>query len=139
MDNFDESFFAKVFTNSWKSTIKSRPIQLIAAEDIGVFAAKAFLAPEGDKDFENKAISIAGDELTWDEFVQVYSAEVGHKPPTTYGIIVSVMMAMVGELKSMIKYMDVEGYAADIQETKRLHPQVLDMRTYLQKKKAGKA
>jgi hypothetical protein len=59
-------FIGRVFTTSWEMTLKANQIlQLIATSDIGVFAVDAFMKP---KEFENKKISSAGDELTYHQF-----------------------------------------------------------------------
>lgn len=69
-ENLVPGFVGKVFATSWKMTLKEdQKLQLIATSDIGHFAAESLCKPE---QYRNVKLSLAGDELTYDEFKTVF-------------------------------------------------------------------
>ncbi|KAI0138933.1 NAD(P)-binding protein [Hypoxylon sp. NC0597] len=128
-ENLTPSFFGKVFATSWKINLKKdQKLQLIATSDIGFFAAEAFMKPE---EYKNKKISLAGDELTFDEFAAIFKEKTGEDLPTTYHFIASIINWMVKELGYMFRWFRNVGYAADIPSLKKIHPELKDFRTWL--------
>ena len=53
-----------------------RPLQQMAVEDIGAFAALAFSDPE---EWDGRAVELAGDELTMAEAAEVFSRVTGRE------------------------------------------------------------
>lgn len=135
-ENLTPDFFGKVFTTSWEMTLrKEQKLQLIATSDIGFFAAEAFLKPD---EFKNKSISIAGDEMTYDEFKKTFEQETGQTLPTTYRFIAGIINWMVKELGYMFKWFREVGYGADILSLKTLNPGLKDFKTWLDTESAWK-
>ncbi|GAA3530672.1 NmrA/HSCARG family protein [Nonomuraea rosea] len=95
-----------------------KPMQLIAAEDIGVFAADAFDDPAG---FVGRQIELAGDELTFPEVARVYERVSG--TPTRFE-------ALPIE-ERMFEWFAEEGYQADIPALRRQHPGLLTLEQFL--------
>ncbi|CAG8885722.1 unnamed protein product [Penicillium egyptiacum] len=118
-ENFTLDYFGKVFTTAWQMSLKGKPLQLIATSDIGFFAAAAFMNPEESK---NRAFSLAGDELTFDQMSETFKKLTGKNVPTTFRIPVWLMMAAVKEFGVMFKWFHDEGYGADIPALKKLNP-----------------
>ncbi|KAL1604746.1 hypothetical protein SLS60_004286 [Paraconiothyrium brasiliense] len=128
-ENLMPNFIGKVFSTSWEATLrKDQKLQLIATSDIGFFAAEAFLKPE---EYKQKRLSIAGDELTYDEFKGIFEQKTGQKLPTTYRFISAAINAMVKEMGYMFKWFRDVGYGADIPSLKRLNPELKDFKTWL--------
>ncbi|KAJ6083719.1 hypothetical protein N7467_007854 [Penicillium canescens] len=127
-ENFTNNYFGKVFTTAWKMALKGKPLQLIATSDIGFFAASAFMNPEASK---NHALSLAGDELTFDQMSEIFERSTGKKVPTTFRLPVWLMMATVKEIGVMFKWFHDEGYGADIPALKDLNPGLKDFGTWL--------
>lgn len=127
MDNWNVKNMASIFTTAWKKTLH-RPLQLVATEDIGIFAAKSFLDVE---QFKNRAISLAGDELTFEELDKIFLEETGAKSPQTWGLAVKAVFWMSTEMRNMFAWFENEGYAANIAELKKIHPQLKDTRTWV--------
>ncbi|KAJ4297509.1 hypothetical protein N0V90_005401 [Kalmusia sp. IMI 367209] len=136
-ENLMPNFIGKVFSTSWEMTLrKEQTLQLIATSDIGFFAAEAFLKPEN---FQDKSISIAGDEMTYDEFKKTFEQKTGENLPTTYRFIAWIINAMVKEMGYMFKWFRKVGYGADIPTLKKLNPELRDFKTWLETESAWKS
>jgi uncharacterized protein YbjT (DUF2867 family) len=131
-ENLVPEFFGKVFSTSWKMTLKPKQkLQLIATSDIGFFAAEAFSKPTS-AEFNNTCLSIAGDEMTFDEFKSTFEQTTGEKLPTTYTVIAAPINWMVKELGYMFKWFRNVGFGANIEECRRLNPELKDFKTWLE-------
>ncbi|KAJ5295255.1 hypothetical protein N7508_010076 [Penicillium antarcticum] len=127
-ENFTNDYFGKVFTTAWQMTLKGKPLQLIATSDIGFFGAAAFMNPEA---WKNHALSLAGDELTFEAMSEIFERETGKKVPTTFRLPVWLMMAAVKEFGVMFRWFYDEGYGADIETLKGTNPGLKDFGTWL--------
>lgn len=131
MDNYVPGSMAKVFFTAWKVAIdKDRPLQLIACADIGHFAAQALMDP--DK-YWNRAISLASDELTFDQAAAVFKNKIGSDMPTTYDVVGSFTLWALKDIGTMFKWMNKEGFGANIGELRGVYPGMIDFGTYLEK------
>lgn len=130
MDNLTPAFPSKVFLAAMRDTMKSKKNQWVATKDIGIFGAKAFAS---SKEYNHKAIGLAGDELNAEEVGQVVGKMTGAPLTPTWYILGQTLMYMVTELGIMIKWFGSEGYKADISECKRLNPEMMDFETWLVK------
>ncbi|KAL0931217.1 nucleoside-diphosphate-sugar epimerase family protein [Colletotrichum truncatum] len=128
MDNFTDNFFGRVFVTSWKMAVKEKPLQLVATSDIGFFGAQAFMNPEK---YKGQGVSLAGDELTFDQMVGVFQKTVGRAPEGTYRILCWLFMALVKDFGVMFKWFYDVGYGADIAELKKKHAGLKDFETWL--------
>ncbi|KAJ0123625.1 NmrA-like family domain-containing protein [Diaporthe amygdali] len=128
MDNFTDNFPGRVFVTAWQMAIKGKPLQLIASSDIGFFGAQAFLKPE---EYKERGISLAGDELTFDEMLAVFESTTGRRPAGTWKLLTWLFMALVKDFGYMFKWFHDVGYAADISKLKKEHPELKDLKTWL--------
>lgn len=129
MENFTPDFMGKVFATSWRAMLKDKPLQIIATSDIGFFAAEAFTSPDA---FQGKAISLAGDELTFRQMAEIFKKKIGRDVPTTFEWPCRILMAMVAELGTMFRWFAAEGYGADIEALRKMNPQLKDFGTWLE-------
>ncbi|KAL8949464.1 MAG: hypothetical protein Q9222_004430 [Ikaeria aurantiellina] len=133
MDNLVPGFMGKVFTTMTKVGLKpGKPLQYIAVSDIGYFAAQAFLQPQDPK-FHNRAINLAGDELTFAQLDEVFVKRLGYPVPTTFEFLARFMKWMISELNIMYKWFDEEGYGVDIPELRKMHPGLKTFGDWLEK------
>ncbi|MFC4114087.1 NmrA/HSCARG family protein [Nonomuraea zeae] len=95
-----------------------KPMQLIATDDIGVFAADAFDSPG---QFIGQQIELAGDELTFPEVAEIYERVTG--TPTRFEAL------PIDE--RMFEWFAEEGYRADVQALRRQHPELLTFERFL--------
>jgi len=128
MEDLTDDFMGRVFVTSWRMAIKEKPLQLIAVRDIGHVGAEAFLHP--DK-YKGRGISLAGDELTIDQFAEVFKKTTGRELPGTYRIFCWLIMAMVKDFGWMFKWFYDVGYGVDIQELRKEYPELKDFETWL--------
>lgn len=129
LENFVPGFFGKVFSTFFTSILKDKPLQFVATSDIGHFAAQAFLHPH---DWRNRSISLAGDELTFNQFKQIFERKTGQPLPTTFRFIASLILWLNKDLHLMYKWFASDGYGADIAALKRLHPGLKNFETWLE-------
>lgn len=137
MDNLQPGFPTKVFMTAVHNTLgDSKPLQWVATSDIGVFAALAFTKPE---EWNHKAIGLAGDELTVPGLNKAFENKTGHPLGTTYSFLGSALMWGVSEVGHMVGWFGSDGYKADIANLKKLHPELMDMETWIERESAFKA
>lgn len=95
-----------MFMTLLRSVLQSKPLQLIAVEDIGKWVALAFSRPQ---EFMGKAVEIAGDEVTYQQMQQAYKNVYG-KPQAS----IRVPGFMVGYGGKTFKWFRDDGYEADL-------------------------
>lgn len=135
-ENLIPGFIGKVFSTTWEMTlVKEKKLQLIATSDIGVFAANAFMEKDG---YKNKSVSIAGDEMTFNDFKNTFEQTTRETLPTTYQFVVAPINWLVKELGYMFKWFNDVGYGADIEALKKMNPGLRDFRTWLETESAWK-
>ena len=104
-----------------------KPLQLIAVDDIGAFAAFAFSDPGK---YVGKAIEIAGDELTMPQQAGIMSRVIGR--PVLYDQTAAQQQAdAFSEASLMMRWFDEHGYQADIPALRALHPSLMTLETWL--------
>ena len=132
MDGIAPNFMGKVFNTILKIDVKpSKPIAYIATSDIGFFAAQAFIQPQ-NPEYKNKAITLAGDELTFGQLSKVFEEKFGYEVPTTFEFLARFVKWMVSELNIMFRWFDEEGFTVDIAKLKRMNPGLKDFGTWLE-------
>ncbi|KAK9371516.1 uncharacterized protein V1513DRAFT_455489 [Lipomyces chichibuensis] len=132
-ENLTPDFMGKMFAACWKSHIPpNKRFQLVATEDIGHFAAQALAYPDS---WRNRSLSLAGDELTFTEANEIFKSVTGNSAgiPTTNWIVSWVILNMVKALRTMMKFFAKEGNNADIEELRKMYPQLQDFKTWLQR------
>lgn len=114
LDNFEWGFLGKIIATAWKiSLLPEKTLQVIATSDIGPFGAAAFLDPENPT-YKNKAISIAGDELTFNEANKIFKTKTGQEMPTTYEFLTRIALWAFAEVGTMFRWFATDGFGADI-------------------------
>ncbi|GAP92239.1 hypothetical protein SAMD00023353_10100050 [Rosellinia necatrix] len=129
MDNLNPtSGFGPVMAATWHTLPSSTKLQLVSVRDIGVFGAKALWYPEI---YENRAISLAGDELTLLDARSIFRRVTGTQLPQAWTIVGYVFRWLVHDVGKMFDFFEKEGYKADIQELKAAEPRLQDFETWL--------
>ncbi|KAI0183000.1 hypothetical protein EV127DRAFT_491021 [Xylaria flabelliformis] len=129
MENITPGFQTKVFMTALHNWLGSKPMQWVATNDIGVFAAKAFADP---KSWNHKAVGLAGDELNFDEMSEWFQRVTGQPAPATFSFLGSALTFMVSELRVMISWFASEGYRADIKARRADYPKLLTFGRWLE-------
>lgn len=129
MDNFAPDIPGKGMVAMWKLSKPESRMQMVACKDIGRFAALAFEKPE---QFKGKKVSLAGDDLSWGEMNQVYKKVFGTGIPTTYGFVGSALRSVFYDLLGrMFEWLESDGFAADVEECRRMLPGILTFEDWL--------
>ncbi|KAI2832748.1 hypothetical protein CBS12448_6846 [Aspergillus niger] len=134
-ENLTPDFFGKVFTTCFKMALAGKPLQLVATSDIGYFGAEAFLNPEK---YKGRALSLAGDELTFEGMGLIFEQKTGRPLPMTFRPVCSLFMAMMKDMGYMFQWFRNEGYKADIPKLREIHPEMMDFSTWLKKESGFK-
>jgi uncharacterized protein YbjT (DUF2867 family) len=104
-------------------------LQLVAVDDVGVFAALVFEDPQ---DYLGKTLEIAGDELTEPQIAATFARVIGRPvrlavPPMQEGA------QPTEEQIAMFQFFNNIGYDADIAALRRIYPGLITLESYLRK------
>lgn len=125
MDMMDSGMAIMLLT--FMNTLVSKPVQLIAVEDIGAFAALAFANRE---QYLGREIEIAGDALTAKEIARALRQIKGGVRPVLR-LPKFVANRLPEEFSGMLHWFEKSGYQADIASLKRVHPQLRTFEGFL--------
>ncbi|GFZ49941.1 hypothetical protein JCM24511_07344 [Saitozyma sp. JCM 24511] len=131
MDNLTPGFVGKVLLTSLRDTLGDKPMPWIATSDIGFFGAEAFRHPAR---WNQRAVSLAGDEFNFRELSAKSERVTGKPAPTTFSFLGSALKVGMKEMGTMINWFRDEGYQADVAELRKLNPNLMDMETWLREK-----
>jgi nucleoside-diphosphate-sugar epimerase len=130
MDNVQPGFFGKFMSTAIRDVVSPRTLQMIDTEDVGFFAALAFTKPD---EYAGRSLSLAGDSLTWEQYDAVFRRKTGSPAPTTYAFVAKFMLWMLShEMGSMFKWFHDEGFGADIEALRKIHPGMKTFEDYLE-------
>ncbi|MEM7347413.1 MAG: NmrA/HSCARG family protein [Chloroflexota bacterium] len=125
MENFNwsrEAIANGTFTSMGLDADK--PLQLIAVEDIGAFAALAFDNPT---EYIGQGLEVAGDELTETQIIETFAKVLGHQvslaPPAD--------VSFDEDMSRMFAWFNEKGYEANIPDLKTRYPNVMTLETWL--------
>jgi uncharacterized protein YbjT (DUF2867 family) len=129
MDNLTPDFLGRGFATLWKINGAESRLQLVASRDVGKLATEAFISQE---EFKGRALSLASDELSWQEANDTFKAFVGTDLPMTYGWIGHVLRFVLHEhLGIMFKWFVDVGFGADPKAFKGKIPELLTFDAWL--------
>ncbi len=106
----------------------TKRVQMIAATDIGWFAARALEDPER---YAGREISLAGDELSVPEFLSAFKQVTGHTQWVAPIPKFVPNRIMPEEYGAMFKWIGKEGFKADIGALRQVHPTMLTFADWL--------
>lgn len=106
-----------------------KTMQLVATDDIGVFAELAFANPQ---QYLGKTIELAGDELTETQIAEVFTKVIG-RPVKAVGPQDPTGVAPDEERIAMFNFFNTVGYDADIASLRALYPGLQNLEQYLRR------
>jgi uncharacterized protein YbjT (DUF2867 family) len=104
-------------------------LQMIAADDIGAFAALAIARAQ---EYIGKAVEIAGDSLTGPQVADAFTRATG-QPVRFVEQPLEQVRSFNAEMADMFAWFNDHGYAADIPALRKLHPGLMTFETWLPK------
>ncbi|KAK0122157.1 hypothetical protein ONS95_010418 [Cadophora gregata] len=131
MDNIIPGFAGKIFPTAWRISLspkKKKKLQLVSTKDIGHFGAQTLLNPEK---YSERAISLAGDNLTFEEANAVFLKNIGHEIPQTYSFIGWFLLWAIKDVNLMFKFFEDVGYNADISALRQEHQSLMSFEDWL--------
>ncbi|KAG0645925.1 hypothetical protein D0Z07_7847 [Hyphodiscus hymeniophilus] len=128
MDMLSTDTHGKGFGRLWAG-LGEKPLQIISTRDIGHFGAEALLKPD---QYNGKARSIAGDELSFEEASKIFQEETGHQMPLAPCIVGSGLKLLVGDLGAMFGWLRTDGYGVDITGLRKEYPGLQTFRQWIQ-------
>ena len=138
MENLEWGLIGKIICTAWRDHTGGRKLQVIATADIGNFAASAFMNPESSE-YKNKGISLAGDELTFEEADQIFAKKTGQGIPVTYGFLASFTLWAIKDIGLMFQFFREEGFAADVGALRKMSEGLQDFGAWIDNSSYGKS
>ncbi|WP_406315380.1 NmrA/HSCARG family protein [Streptosporangium sp. NBC_01639] len=105
------------------------PQQIMAVDDVGVFAALAFDHPA---EWIGRVIDLAGDELTPRRIAEAIGESIGRPLPYVQ-IPIEAIRQVGAEFAFAYEWLNERGYRADIAAARQIHPGLMDFRTWLER------
>ena len=129
MENFNMPQTQKeIYNGTFAMGLKpDKPLQLIAVDDIGVFAEMAFDRPG---DFVAREIDLAGDELTGPQIASLFSKAIG-RSITYVQTPIEAIRKFSEDYALMMEWFNNKGYEADIHTLRQEHPGLETLETWL--------
>jgi uncharacterized protein YbjT (DUF2867 family) len=131
MDNFAMDH-RDLILSFFRSSLKGKPVQMIAVADIGKWVARAF--SEHDP-YQFQEIEIAGDELTYPQIEAAFVKVEGKKPSTVP--MPGAVLAHLGDMGKLYTWMFQEGYQADLEFCRSTIKDMLTFEQWLALKHRG--
>jgi uncharacterized protein YbjT (DUF2867 family) len=103
-----------------------KPLQMIAVDDIGAFAALAFEDPQT---YMGQGLEIAGDELTESQVVEIMGKVIGRP----IRLVPPAGPPPNEDMAEMIRWFNEKGYEADIPALRTIHQELMTLETWLRK------
>lgn len=129
MENFAGADFRQSILNGTLAMPMrpAKPLQMIAVEDIGAFAAMAFEVPDR---FMGQAMELAGDEKTMPQVTELFAKAIGRPVRYVEVPLVDVEKARP-EYASMFKWFNEVGYKTNIPALRDMYPDLTNFQTWL--------
>jgi uncharacterized protein YbjT (DUF2867 family) len=124
MDMLATDIHGKGFGRLWAG-LGNKPLQIVSTRDFGHFGAIALLKPE---EYDRTALSIAGDELTFEEASQIFLDTTGNQIPLAPCLVESGLKLLVGDLGAMFGWLGTDGYNVDIRGLRKEYPELQTFR-----------
>jgi uncharacterized protein YbjT (DUF2867 family) len=107
------------------------PMQMLAVDDVGGFAAMAFGDP---KNWMGRSLEIAADQRTMPEVAEAFTKAL--ERPVKY-TRTGLETARNADVRAMLEWFEKGGYRADIPALRRIRPEMLTLEQWLEKNKGA--
>jgi multimeric flavodoxin WrbA len=106
----------------------SKSLVLISTHDIRIFAAKAISSPSS---YNNIALSIGSQALTYGQGAKIFKEAVGSEIQTAPAFVMGLLKWPISDLKKMHNWLTEHGSVVDLEDMRRRHPGLLDFETWI--------
>ncbi|KAH8602482.1 hypothetical protein B0O99DRAFT_680601 [Bisporella sp. PMI_857] len=109
-------------TPSSKSFVKGKQMQIVTTKDIGRWAVEGLVRPDRTG-IRNEALSVASDELSFQDIDSIFEKKIGKGVPVTCGWLVTVFIWLMKDFNTMFRFINERDYGVDLPWMKeRLEP-----------------
>jgi len=128
MENFDGQQKRIAKLGIVDSRAPDRQLHFIAIRDIARLAAEAFDHPD---EWSGKAMNIAGDSMSVQEYVDTFGKVMGRTVTYTRKPLEEYLASMPKPLQPLFRWYDEVGYTADVDTLRKRYPDMLTLEQYL--------
>ncbi|WYZ38714.1 hypothetical protein EsH8_III_000628 [Colletotrichum jinshuiense] len=123
MDNYISGAGAMgaVMGGLWATMPAGSTMQLVSARDIGLFAARALMAPG---EWADRALGLAGDEVSFAQAEADFERVVGRPMPKTWGVVGRAVRWAFEDAGRSMEWFEKEGYKADVSKLRDMEPRL---------------
>ena len=119
MENFDRQQKRTAKMGIIDSRDVNRELHFIAIRDIGFLVGEAFDHPD---EWQGKALNIASDSMTVQEYVDTYSLVMGREVTYTQLPLEQYLQSMPKPLRPLFRWYEEVGYEADVDGLRKRYP-----------------
>lgn len=112
-DNAIWGFPGQLCMTGWRENMKGKKMQVTVTKDIGRWAVEGLARPDRSG-IRNQALSIASDELSFEEVDKIFVKYTGKGVPVTYGFLARFIIWMVKDLRTMFGFIGERPYGAEM-------------------------
>jgi uncharacterized protein YbjT (DUF2867 family) len=135
-ENLSNDFLGKGFVSMWRLNGAASRIKFVSTKDIGKVAADAFLHAD-EQQYRNKALALAGDDISLADFERVFKEETGKVLPETFGVVGrGLRWALREQLGIMFDWFVTVGFGVDVRRNREVYPFLKDFRAWLRTESA---
>jgi uncharacterized protein YbjT (DUF2867 family) len=128
MENFLADRDAIVGGTLAEPLLPATPLQMVAVDDIGAFAALAFAEPE---QWIGRAIELAGDELTMPQAAERFGRVIGRPVQYVQVPLAEVRRTRGEDQATMVTWFNQVGYGADLPTLRAIYPALTTLEQWL--------
>ncbi|KAJ4287533.1 hypothetical protein N0V90_012236 [Kalmusia sp. IMI 367209] len=115
MDNYNPDFFGKMMAGLWQTMQADKKMQLVSVKDIGIVAANVLTDV---KRWKERAVGIAGDELTFSQADTIFQTVCGYKMPRIWDMPSRALRWGVDDAGKSMDWFEKEGFKVDMEVLK---------------------
>ncbi|KAL4915140.1 hypothetical protein BDW62DRAFT_203990 [Aspergillus aurantiobrunneus] len=131
----EPGLIGKLSATTFKVAVGGRRLPVIAVSDVGYFGAQAFMKPDA---YKGKGISLAGDEISFDEMAKIFKSVTGKDVPTTFEFVSRLVMWIIPNFGAIARWFGDGRLKADVSALRKVHPGLKDFRSWLETESAWK-
>lgn len=139
-ENMSRDFLGRAFVAMWRVGGEESVIKFVSARDVGRVGAEAFLRVAGGEGrFVDRAVAVAGDEISLGEARRVFLEEAGVEMPEAFGVVGrGLRWALREQLGIMFEWFEEGGFGVDVKRCREEFPSLVDFRTWVRTESAWK-
>ncbi|KAK2778790.1 nucleoside-diphosphate-sugar epimerase family protein [Colletotrichum kahawae] len=112
-DNAWWGFPGQLCMTGWRENLGRKTLQVTVTKDIGRWAVEGLVRPDRTG-IRNQALSIASDEISFDQVDAAFMKHTGRGVPVTAGLLARGIIWLVNDLNTMFRFIGDRDYGANL-------------------------